>query len=170
MERLVTPRLQFRRITEDDTGFIYELYGTESFRRFIGDKHFQNLEDAREFIASSLVRMYEHTGHGLLLVERREDATPIGICGLIRRDSLEDVDLGFGYLPQYEGGGYGYESAMRMIDLARDELRLPRIVAITTADNHRCIRLLDKLGFRFERIQEVLPHGGTLGLYGLDFT
>jgi len=169
MDTLVTPRLTFRRITEDDAGFIFELYCTESFRRFIGDKHFQTLEDAREFIAGSLVTMYERSGHGLLLVELRDSATPIGICGLIRRDSLADVDLGFGYLPQYEGRGYGYESARRMLALARDELRLPRIVAITTSENHRCIRLLERLEFQFERVHEVLPEGGSLGLYGLNF-
>lgn len=162
-----TPRLRFRRITEDDAGFIFELYNTDSFKRFIADKNFQAIDDARQFIANSLVKMYQVAGLGLHLVELKSDAVPIGICGLIKRESLEEVDLGFGYLPAYEGLGYGREAAGSFIAVARDDLQLPRIVAITTSDNHACISLLGKLGFEFERVHEVLPQGVTLGLYAL---
>jgi RimJ/RimL family protein N-acetyltransferase len=165
-----TPRLGFRRITEADADFIFELYGTASFKRFIGDRNFQTLADARAFIANSIVSMYQTNGLGLHLVELKPDATRIGICGLIKRDSLDEVDLGFGYLPAYEGLGYGAESARCFLELAKDGLHLPRVVAITTSDNTPCINLLAKLDFRFERVHEVLPGGVTLGLYGLDFT
>lgn len=164
-----TARLRFRRITEADADFIFELYETESFKRYIGDKNFQTLDDARTFIANSIVTMYQTTGLGLQLVELKPDARRIGICGLIKRESLDEVDLGFGFLPAYESLGYGCESARSFITLAREELALPRVVAITTSDNTTCIKLLARLGFSFERVHEVLPRGVTLGLYVLEF-
>lgn len=163
-----TARLKFRQITEEDSGFIFDLYSTETFKRFIADKNFQSAEDARKFIASSLSAMYQTPGLGLMLVELKSSSAPIGICGLIKRESLDEVDLGFGYLPAQEGRGYGSEAAASFVDLARDQLQLPRIVAITTSDNSPSINLLGKLGFRFERIHEQLSERVTLGLYGLD--
>jgi ribosomal-protein-alanine N-acetyltransferase len=166
---LETTRLRFRQITAADADFIFELYDKDSFKRYIGDKNFQTLEDARAFIANSVVGMYKSSGLGLHLVELKHDATRIGICGLIKRDSLYDVDLGFGFLPAYEGRGYGCESARGFLSLAREGLKLPRVVAITTSDNTACIGLLAKLGFHFERVHEVLPRGVELGLYVLAF-
>lgn len=163
-----TDRLKFREITEADSDFIYSLYSTETFKRFIADKNFQSADDARKFIANSLSVMYRTPGLGLMLVELKSSSAPIGICGLIKRGSLDEVDLGFGYLPRYEGLGYGSEAAASFVDLARRELRLPRLVAITTPDNTSSINLLEKLGFRFERIHEDLSEQVTLGLYGLD--
>lgn len=163
-----TDRLKFRQITEQDSDFIFDLYSTETFKRFIADKNFQSAEDARKFIVNSLSVMYRVPGLGLMLVELKSNTTPIGICGLIKRDSLDEVDLGFGYLPMYEGFGYGIEAAGSFVDLARQELCLPRLVAITTSDNTSSINLLGKLGFRFERIHEQLSEQVTLGLYGLD--
>ena len=103
-----------------------------------------------------------------MLVELQSDSTPIGICGLIKRDSLDEVDLGFGYLPAYEAQGYGSEAAGSFVAFAKQELRLQRLVAITTSDNTPSIKLLEKQGFRFERIHENLSEQVTLGLYGLD--
>ena len=163
-----TARLKFRQITEQDSDFIFDLYSTDTFKRFIADKNFQSAEDARKFIVNSLSVMYRVPGLGLMLVELKSNTTPIGICGLIKRDSLDEVDLGFGYLPMYEGFGYGIEAAGSFVDLARQELCLPRLVAITTSDNTSSINLLGKLGFRFERIHEQLSEQVTLGLYGLD--
>lgn len=160
-------RLRYRKIREEDAGFIFELYNTASFKRFIADKNFQQIEDARRFIVNSLVKMYQTEGLGLHLVELKSDSAPIGICGLIKRESLEQVDLGFGYLPAYQGLGYGLEAARDFIALARNELALPQIVAITTSDNRACISLLGKLGFQYEKVHEVLSEGVTLGLYTL---
>jgi ribosomal-protein-alanine N-acetyltransferase len=163
-----TVRLKFREITEGDSGFIFELYSTETFKRFIADKNFQSAEDARKFIVNSLSVMYRTPGLGLMLVELQSDSTPIGICGLIKRNSLDEVDLGFGYLPVYEGLGYGREAAGSFVEFAQQQLCLQRLVAITTSDNTPSINLLDKLGFRFEQIHEHLTGEVTLGLYGLD--
>ena len=167
MSAVETPRLRFRHITNDDASFIFELYNTAAFKRFIGDKNFQTVADASQFIASSLVKMYQTEGLGLHLVELKPESRPIGICGLIKRESLEEVDLGFGYLPDYEGLGYGCEAARSFIDFAGKTLRLLRIVAITTSDNTSCLALLAKLGFQFERVHEELSDQLTLGLYGL---
>lgn len=169
MQALPTQRLRFRRITEADAGFIYALYSTDSFKRFIADKNFRTEEDARQFIAHSLVKMYRTQGMGLMLVELGTNSRPVGICGLIKRESLDEVDLGFGYLPEYERLGYGYEAARSFVALAEKGLGLPRIVAITTSDNAPCIKLLAKLGFQYEQVHEKLSDELTLGLYGLDF-
>jgi RimJ/RimL family protein N-acetyltransferase len=165
-----TSRLRFRPIAAADADFIFELYSTDAFKRFIGDKNFQTLDDARAFIANSIVTMYRTTGLGLHLVELKPDATRIGICGLLKRESLDEVDLGFGFLPAYERLGYGVESACSFLEVARDGLHLSRVVAITTSDNTACISLLAKLGFEFDRVHQELPRGVTLGLYRLDFT
>ena len=169
MSTLETQRLAFRQITQADAEFIFELYCTDSFKRFIGDKNFQSIEDARQFIANSMLKMYETPGLGLMLVELKPDATPIGICGLIKRPSLDEIDIGFGFLPAYEGLGYGLESSRRFVALARDELHLSRIVAITNSDNYPCISLLAKLGFEFVKVHEALSNEVTLGLYRLSF-
>lgn len=163
-----TDRLRFRRITEADAGFVFELYSTDTFKRFIADKNFQSAADARHFIVNSLAVMYATPGLGLMLAELKADGTPIGICGLIKRDSLDEVDLGFGYLPDYAGLGYGQEAAYSFIEFARQTLGLQRLVAITTSDNRASINLLVKLGFRFEKVHEQLAEQLTLDLYGLD--
>ena len=165
MGQLETARLTFRRIDESDADFIFRLYSTDTFKRFIADKNFQTAGDAREFIANSMMTMYRRAGMGLHLVQLKPDAIPIGICGLIKRDSLDEVDLGFGFLPAYESRGYGYESASSFLSFASTALALPRVVAITTSDNAACIKLLKKLEFRFERVHEQLPEDITLGLY-----
>lgn len=169
MSTMETSRLRFRQITRDDARFIFDLYNTAGFKRFIADKNFQSIDDARQFIVNSLVKMYETPGLGLHLVELKSESTAIGICGLIKRESLEEVDLGFGYLPAYERLGYGLEAARFFVTAARHELGLPRIVAITTSDNTPCMKLLARLGFQFSRVHEVISQELTLGLYLLSF-
>jgi RimJ/RimL family protein N-acetyltransferase len=107
--------------------------------------------------------MYARLGFGLYLVELRDGAIPIGICGLIKRDSLDDVDIGFAFLPEFRGKGYAQESALAVLALARSKLAMTRIVAITSPRNRRSIRLLQKLGLTLE--QEVdLPRDGGKSL------
>ena len=110
------------------------------------------MEEARTYILNGPVEMYARLGFGLYLVELKEDGRPLGICGLIKRDFLDDVDVGFAFLPQYWGQGYAYEAASAVLAYGWEVVGLKRIVAITTSDNHRSARLLEKLGLRFERM------------------
>lgn len=123
--------------------------------------------DARRYIEDGPVAMYRRTGFGLYLVELKETGTPIGMCGLIKRDTLTDVDLGFAFLPAWWGSGYACESARAVLSYGSQTLGLSRIVAIVTHDNARSCRLLERLGFRFERDVRLGPAGDALGLYAI---
>ncbi len=115
--------------------------------RFIGDKNVRSLDDARRYIEQGPMKMYAERGFGLWLVEGKPDRAPLGICGLVKREQLEDVDLGFAFLPRFRSQGYARESAQGVLDYARASVGLTRVVAITSPDNHASSRLLEKLGF-----------------------
>ncbi len=149
---LETDRLILRRLSTDDAEFILELLNEPSFLRFIGDKGVRTLEDARNYILNGPVDMYNRLGFGLYLTELKEDGAPIGICGLIKRDGLEDVDIGFAFLPRFQAKGYAYEAASAVMAYGKDVLGLKRIVAITSLDNHASAKLLEKLGMLFEKV------------------
>lgn len=151
MRVLETERLVLRHLSVDDAEFILGLVNEPSWLRFIGDRGVRTLEDARQYILTGPVASYKQFGFGLYLVELKETEAPIGICGLLKRETLDDVDVGFALLPQFWRKGYAFESAAAVIEHGRDDFGLRRIVAITSPDNHGSIRLLEKLGFHFER-------------------
>lgn len=146
MELPLTARLRLRPLDLGDASFILDLVNQPSWLRYIGDKQVRSLEDARRYLREGPLAMYTREGFGLYAVERRQDAATLGLCGLIRRAQLEDVDLGFAFLPEYWGQGYALEAAAAVRDHARDTLALPALAAITLPDNASSIRLLEKLG------------------------
>ncbi len=148
--------------------FILELLNDPSWLRFIGDKGVRTLDDARDYISKSLTAMYERLGFGLYLTELKDDGTPVGICGLIKRDSLADVDIGFAFLPEFRGAGYAYEAASAVMAYGERALGLNRIVAITSPDNYDSARLLEKLGFDFERMVKLSGDSEELKLFAFD--
>jgi RimJ/RimL family protein N-acetyltransferase len=160
-----TTRLRLRRLTVDDGEFILELLTDPSFLRHIGDRGVRSLEDARRYIVNGPMASYEQHGFGLYLTVRKEDEAPIGICGLLKRESLADVDVGFAFLPRYWSKGYALESARAVVDYGRDVLGLDRIVAVTKNDNERSILVLRKLGMRFEGLVRLSETGPELALY-----
>ena len=147
---LETDRLVLRRLSTHDAEFILGLLNEPSFLRYIGDRGVRTVEDARSYIAKGPMDSYDRHGFGLLLVSRKEDGVPIGMCGLLRRDALPDVDVGFAFLPAFWGKGYAFESAAAVLSYGREVLGLNRIVAITSPENEGSIRVLTKLGMRFE--------------------
>jgi RimJ/RimL family protein N-acetyltransferase len=149
---LETDRLVVRRLTVDDSAFILRLLNEPSFLEHIGDRGVRNLADAKQYILSGPIASYERFGFGLFLVELKESRTPIGICGLLKRDALDDVDLGFAFVPESWSKGYAFESASAMLAHAHDTHHLTRIVAITSQGNVASINLLVKLGFYFDRM------------------
>jgi RimJ/RimL family protein N-acetyltransferase len=110
----------------------------------------RSVEDARRYIEQGPMKMYAERGFGLWLVERKADREPLGICGLVKREQLDDVDLGFAFLPRHWSQGYAHEAAKGVLDYARGSVGLKRVVAITSPDNHASSRLLEKLGFAHE--------------------
>jgi RimJ/RimL family protein N-acetyltransferase len=163
MTVLETERLLLRGITVDDAPFILTLLNEPSFLRYIGDKQVRTLEDARQYILNGPVASYERHGFGLLLVELRESHTPIGMCGLLKRDELPDPDIGFALLPDFWSKGFAFEAAAAVLQEARERLR--RILAITSLDNGASINLLERLGFRFERVTKLSEQGEQLRLF-----
>jgi RimJ/RimL family protein N-acetyltransferase len=149
---LETKRLILRKMEVEDAQFILELVNEAAFIRNIGDKGVRTLEDARNYILNGPAASYAKFGFGLYLVELRETGEAIGICGLLKRDSLEDVDIGFALLEKFRRKGFAYESAAAVMEYGRNALGVKRIVAITSPDNEGSIRVLEKIGLRFEKM------------------
>jgi len=159
-----TPRLALRRLDLDDAPFVLRLLNEPSFIENIADKGVRTLEDARAYLRNGPIASYARHGHGLWHVALRDTAIPIGICGLIKRDTLVDVDVGYALLPEFCGAGYASEATAAALAHARDVLGLRRVVAVVNPDNDRSLRLLDRLGFRFERMVRLSPEDREIRL------
>ena len=152
---LETERLLLRRITTDDSEFILELLNEPSFILNIGDKGVRTTADAARYIQNGPIQSYERFGFGLYLVELKDSGEPIGICGLLKRDTLKDVDVGFAFLPRFWSRGYAVESAAAVMAYGKNVLGIRRIAAITTPDNSKSIKVLERIGLRFERMMRL---------------
>jgi RimJ/RimL family protein N-acetyltransferase len=164
---LTTPRLTLRELTPEDAGFMLALLNDEAFLRYIGDRGVRTVAEAERYIAAGPIASYERHGYGLYLAAIEASGEPIGICGLVRRDTLPEPDLGFALLPAFRGQGYAVEAAAAVVAHARDALRLPRLLAITSQDNDASMALLSKLGFRFERRASLSEAGPELNVFAL---
>ena len=152
MKIIETERLVLQKMKVEDAEFIFELVNEAAFIRNIGDKGVRTLEDARNYILNGPVVSYAKFGFGLYLVALRETGEAIGICGLLKRDALEDVDIGFAFVERFRRKGFAYESAAAVMEYGRNALGLKRIVAITSPDNEGSMRVLEKIGLRFEKM------------------
>jgi ribosomal-protein-alanine N-acetyltransferase len=155
-----------RTLTEADALFILELLNEPSFIRNIGDRGVRTVEDAREYITAGPQASYARFGFGLYLVELRTSSTPIGICGILKRDQLPEPDIGFAFLPAYWSQGYALEAAEAVRDYAGAGLNLPRLLAIVSPSNASSIRLLERLGFRYESMTRLGAETTEVKLYG----
>ncbi|MEA3141163.1 MAG: hypothetical protein QOK23_3332 [Gammaproteobacteria bacterium] len=172
MSLIQTARVALRELNFDDAEFILELLNEAGFIRYIGDKGVRDLAAARDYLSQGPMDSYARNGFGLYAVCLREgrahqvpDGTPIGICGLVKRQGLSDPDLGFAFLLRYGSKGYAVESAAAVLNHAREVLKLQRIVAITSPDNSQSIALLQKTGFKFERKVCLVDHSPELKLF-----
>lgn len=165
MKVLETDRLVLRRMSVEDAGFMLGLLNEPSWLRFIGDRGVRTLEHARAYILKGPVEMYDRLGFGLYVTELKEEGVPIGICGLVKRDFLDDVDIGFALLPGFWSQGYAYEAAAAVMAHGKGALGLKRIVAITNPENHSSIRLLEKLGLKFDRMIRATADGPEIRLF-----
>jgi RimJ/RimL family protein N-acetyltransferase len=165
---LETDRLILRLLSSEDAEFILRLLNEPSWLRFIGDKGIRTIEAARDYILKGPVEMYSRLGFGLYLVELKEEGVPIGICGLIKREALEDVDIGFAFLPAFWGKGYAYESASAVMEYGKRTFGLTRLAAVTSPDNYVSAGLLEKLGFNFERMIKLSDDSEEVRLFTID--
>ncbi|MGD8840071.1 MAG: GNAT family N-acetyltransferase [Gammaproteobacteria bacterium] len=165
-----TSRLQLRWLEIGDAAFIFRLLTDADWLRFIGDRGVADLDGARRYLETGPLEMYRERGFGLNRVAFKADDTPIGICGILQRDNLADVDLGFAFLPEFRGRGYALEAASAVLDHARETLGIERVVAIVAAQNAASIGLLEKLGFAYENEFSRDSGAPPVGLYGIDLS
>jgi [ribosomal protein S5]-alanine N-acetyltransferase len=163
-----TARLRLRRLSGADAAFILELYSDPDFLAQVGDRGVHSLEDAQRYIADGPALSYERYGFGLYLVELKDTRVAIGLCGLLRRDSHPDVEIGFAFLPRARRRGYALEAALATLQLGVHVLGLTRIVALTAPDNAASIGILERLGLRFERMVHLTPDGRESRLFVLE--
>ena len=149
MKILETERLKLRTIHPDDAAFYYALVNDPTWIEHIGDKGIRSVEGARTAIIEGPCAMQQRCGHSLYVMERKRDGQPLGLCGLIKRDSLPEVDIGYAIRPAYFGQGYTYEAASAVVAYARDVLGIKRLMGITNPANTVSISLLAKLGLTF---------------------
>ena len=168
MSILQTERLALRQFTVGNAEFILELVNEPSFIQNIGDRGVRTLSDAIRYIEAGPVTSYARNGFGLYLVQLKESGESIGMCGLIKRDALDDVDIGYAFLPKFWSKGYAVEAALAAKEQARN-LGLKRLVAITDPANTGSIRVLEKLGLKFKKMIRLSAGDIELKLFSIDF-
>ncbi len=166
---LETEKLKLRELTLDDTSFIIELVNSTGWLKYIGDRNIKTTEQSKAYIENGPMKSYSENGFGLWLVESKVHKKPIGMCGLLRRDYLNHPDIGFAFLPEFIGKGFGFEAATGTISFAKNQLNFSSICAITMPDNVASIKLLEKIGMKF--IKSISPPGSQeeLHLYQVSF-
>lgn len=167
MEIAHTRRLKLRGMLPSDAAFILRLVNEPSWLRNIGDRNVHSLADAECFIRDKVQASYQSHGFGMYVVESRASGESLGTCGIVSRDSLPGPDLGFALLPEFWGQGLALEAASAVVAYARDTLKLPPLLAITTQSNTRSSRLLEKLGFEYQRLVRLTPEAEELKLYAV---
>lgn len=166
MNILETERLIICHITIEDANFIFELLNDPNWIKYIGNKNVHDLESAKNYILNVPIKSYEKFGFGLFLVKLKDLNIPIGICGLIKRDTLENIDIGFAFLEKYVGHGYAFESAQATLEYGKNTLGIKKIVAITNEDNYNSIKVLKKIGLVFEKMVKFENEEKELMLFG----
>jgi ribosomal-protein-alanine N-acetyltransferase len=167
---LETARLSLRRLTLDDAPFMVALYNEPSFLENIGDRGVRNVDDALRFLQEGPLAMYARHGFGLWHVSRRADGAALGVCGLLKRDNLPDVDIGYAYFPAFWGQGYAFEAVSATLAHGARAFALRRVMAVVSPGNAGSIRVLEKAGMRFERMHAMDPGEPEVCLYAWDLS
>lgn len=165
MRVLETDRLLLRRLSTDDAEFMLGHLNDPSFHRYIGDRGVRTVEQARQYLIDRVMASYERFGFGIYMVELKESREQIGTCGLVKRDGMEDVEVGFALLPQFWSEGYAVEATRAVMDYAHEELGIHRIVAIVNPGNDRSFKLLEKVGLKFERMIRLSESDSEIELF-----
>lgn len=168
MQSIVAKRITFTRLTRSDAAFIVALQTDADWLRYIGDRGVRTEQDAVAYIDNGPGASYAAHGFGLYRVSLRSTGEPIGICGLLQRDTLPDPDIGYALLPAHRGKGYAAEAAAATLTFARETLGITRILAIVSPENAASIRVLEKIGMVFERSVQMRPDAAASALYTSD--
>ena len=147
---LETERLWLKPTSIEDAEFIFTLLNTPKWLKYIGDRNVHSIEDAEDYIKVKMLPQLERLGYGNYTLVRKSDQQKLGTCGIYDREGLEGVDIGFALLSDYEGAGYAFEAASKVIQVARDQYGISLMKGITTTDNHASQKLLKKLGLQLK--------------------
>lgn len=164
-EILQTQRLILRKLSFNDTDFIIELVNSPGWLQYIGYRNIHTTEDAIRYLGDGPLKSYEQHGFGLLLIQLKTTGTPIGMCGLLKRDTLPLPDLGYALLPAYEGKGYITEATSAYLTYVEQQLQIEKLMAITSLNNEKSIRVLEKLHFVFERYMNMSGDDNPVRLF-----
>ena len=146
-----TERLIIKKFTTNDASFFKDLVNMPHWLKYIGDRNIKTITDAETYIKNTHLKSYKSVGFGFYKLILKETNIPIGSCGLVKRDELEDVDIGFAFLEEYEKQGFGFEASKAVIKLAKNEFGIEKLLAITVPYNIGSIKLIEKLGFKYEK-------------------
>ena len=161
-----TDRLLISKFTLKDAADFLQLVNSPKWLKYIGDRNLRTVENAKEYLKNGALKSYKTLGFGFYKLQLKEkDNVFIGTCGLIKREQLDDVDIGFALLPEFEGQGFGYEASQAIMQLAKEKFKLKRIVAITLPANINSIKLLEKLGLSYEKRIKPFEDGQELLLF-----
>ena len=152
-----TERLVLKPFAVSDAAFLLTLLNSPKWLQFIGDRNVHTEEEAVDYIKVRMISQLDRLGFGNNLVIRKEDNTPMGACGLYERPGLPMVDIGFAFLPEFEGKGYGYEAASCLMQAGKEVFKLKKVCAIATRENTVSQKLLGKLGLLF--VKNILMEG-----------
>ena len=168
MLMLDTPRLLIRPLEAGDAPFILQLLNEPSWLKNIGDKGVRSIADAEHYIRTGPSQMLATYGFGSRLLRLKASGEAIGMCGLIKRDSLPEPDLGFALLPAFWGQGYAREAAEATLTDGTERLGIRRVLAICNPDNLASSKLLEALGFVLQGSHQITPEAQLLKLYARD--
>lgn len=163
-----TERLIIQPTSTRDAEFILELLNSPKYIQFVGDKNLKNTEDAEKYINDRMITQLERLGYSNYTVLRKSDNMKIGCVGLYDREGVDGIDIGYSFLPEFEGKGYAFEAAVELKRAAKEEFNLKDLNAITVQENRGSRKLLEKLGFEFKEIIHIPNDPNELMLYILD--
>ena len=157
-----TTRLELNRLILGDAAFICELFNTERYIKFIGDRNIKTKEDALKFIHKTA----DNPNINYWVVKLKNEKTSIGLISFIKRDYLDHHDLGFAFLPEFSNKGYAFEAAEIVLNDFLPDPNHQTILAITMVNNQSSIKLIEKLGFRFNK--EIVNDNEKLFLFSIN--
>lgn len=164
-----TERLYLVEATTKDAAFMLALLNSEGWLKHIGDRNVRTESEAKQYLLDRVIKAYDE-GFGMYNVIIKSTEETIGMCGLVNRPTLEGIDIGFGFLAKYMGKGYAFESATAIMSFAKNDLKLEKVLGITTQENIRSQKLLEKLGLTITKSYTDESDGSPMYLYEIIFS
>jgi ribosomal-protein-alanine N-acetyltransferase len=165
MIKFETERLLLKPAGVEDASFVFELLNSPKWKQYIGDRNVNSLEEAEAYIKNRMLPQFERLGYGNYIVVRKSDNIKVGSCGLYDRDGLQGIDIGFAFLPEYEGKGYAYEATATILDAGIHIFKIEKVNAITLPSNLSSQKLLEKLGLKYIKLIRIANDDEKLMYY-----